>query len=299
MINFHKFGFLDCKRLINYFKDDYSYINQYNPIWMFVNSDYYKFEISFTNEIIYIRYKLPDLGLIYYPPLGNIDHLDLVILDMINDSKEAGYDFKLGPILERDLIKYKHLGIKLYDCMAFETYIYQSFNLSMLPTINRNYKKNCKYFEFFHKDSYIRKIKKEDFPNLIEFISKYKDLKKDTINELLFIPKLNILKKCMEHLYELDIIGYLLEDSENIYGFVLGSVFDNITYVYMLFGLPSEIGAYEEILMGYFRHLATKSKYAALPIHYNDKYDILEYDKLKPLRKEKFYLSFDYDKLNK
>ena len=293
MINFHKFGFLDCKRLINYLNESYSYLCEYSPVWLFVNSDYYKPEISFTNEWCFIRYRIPELGLVYFPPLGNGDHLDMVLLDLEEDSKEAGYEFLLGPVLEKDLIKYKPLGIKLYENEKLNTYIYMSENLSLLSSKIKKFKKPTKYFEIMHKDAYIKKIKKEDFPRLIEFLSKYRESANIDNSDLSFYPKLNILKKCMEHLYELDINGVVIEDSEKIYGFALGSIMDNTCHMYLSFGLEDEIGAYPEVIMGFSKYMAPKAKYIAFYGYNNDNKLKERLEELKPLRVEKHFGTFN------
>ena len=87
MINFHKYSFLDCKKLKRYIENDDYWICQYNPIWIFVWSDYYKPEICFRHDFVFIRFMMPDVGMCYYPPLGKGD-LKQAIEDMEEDAKE-------------------------------------------------------------------------------------------------------------------------------------------------------------------------------------------------------------------
>ena len=104
MINFHKYAFLDCKKLKRYLEDDEYWMCQYNPIWLFVWSDYYKPEISFKQDFCFIRFMMPDVGMCYYPPIGKGD-LKKAYLEIQEDAKENGFDFIIGPVGESKVNK--------------------------------------------------------------------------------------------------------------------------------------------------------------------------------------------------
>ena len=97
MINFHKFGFLDAKKLRDYLLDENYWLCRYNPIWLFVWSDLYKPEIAFTNDFCYIRYLMPEIGMCYYPPIGH-GNIKEGIEELKQDAYDNGLDFNLGPV---------------------------------------------------------------------------------------------------------------------------------------------------------------------------------------------------------
>ena len=69
MINFHKFSFLDVKKLMQVFDEKNYFSTFYDPLWMFVWSDYYKFQIAYQNDFVFIKFMMPKIGMCYYPPL--------------------------------------------------------------------------------------------------------------------------------------------------------------------------------------------------------------------------------------
>ena len=58
MINFHKLGYLDIRKLKAFTDTKNFWLHTYNPNWLFLWSDLYKPEIAFTNEFIFIRSRI-------------------------------------------------------------------------------------------------------------------------------------------------------------------------------------------------------------------------------------------------
>lgn len=288
MINFHKYNFLDCKKLKTYLNEKNINMYEYNPVWLYTEASQYKPEICFSNEYIFIRYVIPNIGRVYYPPIktkgGN---LAMTLLDMESDANEREIEFYLGPVISDELNLYKELSYKLIENDNLSTYI---FNMSELANLNQNkyFKSDIKLFNKNHKDLFLKRVKKENFTEIIEFISTIRD-KQD---ELEFYPKINALKECMDHLYELDLIGVLLMDEQGVYGFAIGSIMDNCFYYHLMFS-TDEVGAFPSLLQALAKYAQSVCRFAALPKH-NGKKDVIElYNKLKPTRIEKYNGNFN------
>ncbi|MCR5112468.1 MAG: hypothetical protein K6A63_00870 [Acholeplasmatales bacterium] len=291
MINFHKYSFLDCKRLRTYLKDSHSFLTEYNPMWLFIWSDIYKPEISFTNEYIFIRYIVPEIGKVYYPPLpvqgGN---LQMTLLEMEDDAKERNIPFYLGPLLDNDLSTYKALSINLKEVEKKNTWILSSDNLANLDK-SRGFKNEIKSFNKEHKNCFLKKTVKEDFPALIEFLSVYRETAKIDKDDFNFFPKLNALKKCMEHLYELDLIGVTLQDENEVYGFAIGSIMDNAFYIHLTFAREDVPGAKATLISGITKYAGAVTRFVSIPAP-SDDFTRDFYEKAGVQRMEKYNATF-------
>ena len=261
MINFHKYSFLDCKKLKRYIENDDYWICQYNPIWIFVWSDYYKPEICFRHDFVFIRFMMPDVGMCYYPPLGKGD-LKQAIEDMEEDAKEKGFDFYLAPVAESLYPYVSKLSDKLYENRNFDTYICSSDALSFFK--EKEYKekrKLCEKFEKQHRDAVYKPIKKEDFGLILEFITDWNQEHSDQYNTPYFYKQLNMIKKCMDHLYELDLFGIILMDEKKVYGVAIASLIGNVATLHVNLSLDSIPGAAEELMQCFARTTSLKARY--------------------------------------
>lgn len=293
MINFHKYAFLDCKKLKRILEKEEYWMCQYNPIWLFVWSDYYKPEISFRQDFIFIRFNMPDVGMCYYPPIGHGD-LKKAYLEMQEDAKENGFDFILAAVEEGRVNQMTKLGEKLYENPNFASYIYSSDRLSFFK--GKEYKekrKNCDKFEKAHPNAVYKPIKKEDFPMVLEFLTTWNEQNKEKYNTPFFYRQLNMIKKCMDHLYELDLFGVLLLDEKQVYGFTIASIVGNVATIHINLSLNEVLGAYEELVECFARTAMLKARY----ISFEDDMGDLEARKLKqsfkPLKIEKYFATFN------
>ncbi len=289
MINFHKFNFLDCKKLKTYLDEKNLYLYEYNPYWIFTNASFYKPEICFSNEYVFIRYNLPEIGKVYYPPIKNQGgNLEMTLLDMIDDANSLEIPFYLGPIPNSEKNRYEALSYKILENENLSTYIFNMSELANL-NLNKNYKSDMKQFNKEHKDLFLKKVKKEDFTQIIEFISKIRD-KED---ELEFYPKINQLKECMDHLYELDLIGVLLLDEKDTYGFAIGSLMDNCFYYHLMFYDKEKKGSLPMLISALAKYAGSFARFAAMPAHHGKKELKELYESLNPLRIENYNGNFN------
>ena len=101
-----------------------------------------------------------------------------------------------------------------------------------------------------------------------------------------------MVKKCIEHLYELDLISLILKDEERIYGFCIGSEMDNVVSLHLLIVDEEVPGAKEELISSFAKLASTKAKYLNLEETLGIKEDIMLKEGYFPLEREKFYATF-------
>ncbi|MBQ3253740.1 MAG: DUF2156 domain-containing protein [Acholeplasmatales bacterium] len=292
MINFHKFGFLDAKKLRDYLLDENYWLCRYNPIWLFVWSDLYKPEIAFTNDFCYIRYLMPEIGMCYYPPIGH-GNIKEGIEELKQDAYDNGLDFNLGPVEEGMVHKIEQLKIKLLKNENYSSYIYLAEDIAFVKkTNNKEVIKLCKEFESKHKSAYIKKIKKEDFPEILEFINNWNLLSIKDIKDTSFYSKLNMIKKCIDHLYELDLLGIILRDEEKVYGVAIGSFIGNMSCLHVNLALPDVLGAQEELVSCFAKTASTVTRFINLEEDLGVKEVKAAKERYKPFKKESFYANF-------
>lgn len=289
MINFHKYSFLDCKRLKGYLENKNAYLEDYNPVWLFIYSDYYKPEISFGNEFIFIRYNIDRVGKVYYPPIKvQGGYLNMTLLEMEESLPNENDVLNLGPILDSDINMYKEFSIKSYENRDLDTYIYSLDKLRKLSTHSKKYKASAKKFIKEHKNLFLKRAKKEDFTAILEFISRIRENE----DELDFYPKLNALKQAMDHLYEFDLVGAILQDEENIYGFIIGDVLDNCFYYHLLFYDKTIEGVLPVLISESAKHAHTMARFASFGKDNGNKIRRELYESLEPIRLEKYNANF-------
>lgn len=292
MINFHKYGFLDCKKLMTRLADTNAFLSYYNPIWLFLWSDVYHPEICFGNEYIFIRVTIPNLGKCYYPPIPVMGgDLAMTIVEMQLETTELGIDFYLGPVLDDSKRKYKNLGISLYPNKYLSNYIYNANDLTFIFPKYKRQKKACEIFKKKNKNLFYKLMKKDDFNRVLEFIARYREERGIDNKDVEFYPKLNMIKKCFEHLYELNLLGMILMTEEKVFGFIIGSVVDNCTYIHVKMA-SSYYGANEELIAGFARYAQSKAKFIAIDCVKNQE-EAKEYELLYPQRIENFNGSFN------
>lgn len=293
MINFHKYSFLDCKKLKRYIENDDYWICQYNPIWLFVWSDYYKPEICFRHDFVFIRFMMPDVGMCYYPPLGKGD-LKQAMKDMEEDANEKGFDFYLAPVAESLYPHVSRLSDKLYENRDFDTYICSSDALSFFK--EKEYKekrKLCEKFEKQHRDAVYKPIKKDDFGLILEFITDWNQEHSDRYNTPYFYKQLNMIKKCMDHLYELDLFGIILMDEKKVYGVAIASLIGNVATLHVNLSLDSIPGAAEELMQCFARTTSLRARYISLEMDSGDLVERKKKSSYKPVKLEKYYATFN------
>lgn len=289
MINFHKYGFLDAKKLLKYVENDNFWICRYNPIWLFIWSDKYKPEIAYDNDYCYIRFLMPDIGMCYYPPLGKTD-ISAGIKLIKKDAFENGFDLNLAPIDER---LYDRLIAQSFDVKSnesFSSYIYNCDDIAFFKK-HRKKKKVLKKFEKMYPGAYYRPIKKDDFPQILEFIENW-HLSNKLIEGYNYYAKLNSIKKLIDHLYEFNLTGIMLVVDDKICGLAVGSIYNNMAYLHLNIYLDNPIGCQEVLISSFAKIAILKARYLNMEEDLNIpelKKELLEY---KPVKIEKLYSTF-------
>lgn len=254
MINFHKFGFLDAKKLYNYTINKDIWIREFNPCWLFIWSDLYKPEIAFFNQYVFIRVYVPQIGICYYPPFGS-GTIEEGLRMILADCKAMGLDYNIFALDDNTNRYLKTMNYKTYLMPSYNDYIYS------IDDVMRKYLKKSQAlkFEKNHKNLFYKKVKKEDFPIILEYVESYHQSHLSELDSNYF-KMLNALKIIMNHLYEFDLLGIILCDEENIYGVAFGSFMNNTAYLELIF-TNSEIGCFEECLIAYLNEALLKAKY--------------------------------------
>ncbi len=292
MINFHKLGYLDLRKLKAFTDSNNFWLHTYNPNWLFLWSDLYKPEISFTNDFIFIRFLMPDIGICYYPPFGK-GNIEKGIAIITEDAKENGYDLYIAPISEEYKFEFMKLGIKIHENEQFNSYIYQAVDLAIYS--NSKYKKKKQAVDEFrrlNKNSFVKMINKDEFPQILEFMNDWNaKIQTDDSNSTYF-STLNMVKQAMEHLYELDLIALEISNGEKIVGILIGSLMNNEGCVHLLITMPDVKGAEEELLASYARMVQATVKYINLESDGGSKKVRKNKESYCPNRQEKFYATF-------
>lgn len=288
MINFHKYGFLDVKRLKRILEGKSYWLCRYNPVWLFIWSDLYKPEIAFDGDLCFIRYLMPEIGICYYPPIGTgntAEGLKKIRLDC----EEHGYELNLAPFSEDMLHSYAALGYELKEIEGFQSYIYACADLAYPKHKKRI--GSLKKFEHEHKNAVYRKIRKEDFPRILEFIEKWNQQDR-TMQGNLYFAGLNSVKHLIEHLYEFDLLSVMLCEEEKIYGIAIASCMDNMVYTHLYMALPDIVGAREFLLLCLSKEAMRYARYLNLEEdrHFPEIRTFLM--NCKPLKLERFYSTF-------
>ncbi len=291
MINFHKYGFLDVKKLRKYIENNHYWICRFNPYWLFVNAHKYRPEIAYDNDFCYIRFNMPDLGICYYPPLGD-GNLIKGLRNIADDCGEKDIPINFAPVPE-DLVKqFEELNFEMLLNDTFPSYIYSTEDLAYMKSQKKSLKR-IKTFESNHRTNELcyRKIKKEDFPNILEFVENWRT-SQTTFDNIEFIEKLNVIKQLIDHLYEFEFKSVLLYDENGIYGLSIASVIDNMAYIHLHIALESEIGAYEMLTMCMAKELSLSARYINFEEDFKKEEVKKQLEEFKPLKKECFYATF-------
>ncbi len=291
MINFHKYGFLDVRKLRKYIENNHYWISRYNPYWLFVNAHKYRPEIAYDNDFCYIRFNMPNVGPCYYPPLGEGNILR-GLRNIADDAGEKEIPLNFAPV-DKEMAKTLtelNFEMKLND--SFESYIYSSFDLAYMKNLKKPLKA-AKTFENNHKENELcyRKIKKEDFPNILEFVENWRT-SQNIFDNVEFIEMLNVIKQLMDHLYEFEFHSIILYDENRIYGISIASIIDNMAYIHLHLALENEPGAYELLTMCMAKELAINVRYINFEEDLGKKELKERFEELKPLAKESFYATF-------
>ena len=153
--------------------------------------------------------------------------------------------------------------------------------------------KASKAFENNHKQNELcyRKIKKEDFPNILEFVENWRQ-SQSTFNNIEFIEMLSVIKQLMDHLYEFEFHSIILYDENKIYGISIASIIDNMAYVHLHLALENEVGAYETLTMCMAKELTVIARYINFEEDLGKKELKERLEELNPLAKESFYATF-------
>ena len=291
MINFHKYGFLDVKKLRKYIENKHYWIARYNPYWLFVNAHKYRPEIAYDNDFCYIRYNMPNVGICYYPPLGD-GNIIKGFRNIADDCGEKEIELNFGPTTEEVAKKLNELNFEMKLNDNFKSYIYSTEDLAFMKNLKKPLK-NIKLFELMHKEKELcyRKIKKEDFPNILEFVENWRTTQ-DIFDNVEFIEKLNVIKQLIDHLYEFEFKSIILYDEEKIYGVSIASLIDNMAFIHLHIALEKEIGAYEELTMCMAKELALHARYINFEEDFNKEKIKNRFEELKPLAEEGFYATF-------
>ena len=288
MINFHKMGFLDINKFNRYLSNSNYWLVDYNPTCLFIWSDYYKTEVAFDNEFAYIRIYVPKVGICYFPPVGTGDYRR-AIFNIEDDAKENGLDLNFTCVDDYNKELLEKLGYNVFESVNDFNYIYSANDLAFFEGKKYKAKRNLvNKFEKLYPNVYYRQIKKEDLPRVIQFVENWRISNNKSLDESYYI-QLSVIKKILEYLYELNIVGVILEDGNEIYGLALGSIYGNMAYEHIELALGEVKGAYQEVLQCFSRIVSLKCRY----INREEDMGIesLRESKLSynPIKLEKFY----------
>ena len=286
MINFHKYGFLDVKRLKKYIENKDIWLCRYNPVWLFIHSDTYKTEIAFVFDFCFIRIFLPSVGMTYLQPLGT--NLEEGMKILLEDARDKGIEFNMAFVDEKLYFKMQELEYNLNLQDNDSSYIFNSSDLAYMNTPNLKKKAKAIHdFEKKHKNCFYKQIKKDSFPQILEFMESYSNENpKLGVN---FYKHLNILKKLMDHLYELDLYGIMLVEDGKVIGVAIGSIYDNIAQIHFT---ASILNSYEMLLSSFSKYVLTRARFISLEEDLNDeniKNKLLEFH---PYKIEKYYSTY-------
>ncbi len=292
MINFHKYGYLDIKKLSQFYVNRSIKLTSYNPIWLFLWSDVYHPEIAFKNNMCYIRINVPGVGITYFPPIGDELNTHDALNEIFDDAKEQGIDFNMGPV--DDTMYYKILGqkINLIELKKYESYTYLNDDIAfMKPSKVKKAKKKYDSFNRHYKNAYFKRMEKEDFNSILEFINTWNMTLNTSSIDSEYYSLLNMLKSSMEHMYELDLIGIILMNDEKIFGYAIGSIFGNTAYIYQLISDDTD-GAKEMLVSSFAKTCGIASRYLELDFNHGDSIDEKFKEELNPIGIEKYYATY-------
>lgn len=292
MINFHKLGYLDVRKLKAYTDTQNFWLHCYNPIWLFLWSDLYKPEICFTNDYIFIRFLMPDIGICYYPPFTTKDFAKGIEI-MRQDAEENGFDFYIAPISEEYKFQFMKMNIKTMENEQFSSYIYNALDLAIYPVSKYKKKKQAvDDFRRLHKASFVKMINKDEFKEILEFLNDWNiKVSTDSVDNS-FFARLNMVKLAMEHLYELDLIAYEISNGEKIVGILFGSLMNNEGCIHDVICMPDVKGAEEELISAFAKSVQSAVKYVNLESDKGIKAIRKNRESYCPNRIEKFYATF-------
>ena len=294
MINFHKYGYLDIKKLAQFFDNKSIKLMSFNPIWLYLWSDIYHPEIAFKGNSCYIRINVENVGLSYFPPLGDEVSMYDAILEIQENAKEDGIDFNMGPVDESYYFKVLNQKINLVECKKLESYTYLCDDIAfMKPSKVKKAKKRYDKFNKLYKNTYLKNIGKEDFTVLLEFINNW-NMTSSNLSDKEYYSMLNVLKASIEHLYELNLIGNILMDDEKIYGYVIGSIFGNTAYIYQVVCDDIE-GLKETLISSFAKTCGIAARYLELDSNGYDSLDLKTKIDLNPFAIEKFYSTYNIE----
>ena len=291
MLNFHKYGFLDQRRLLANVEEAGFWLTSLNPTWLFLWSDLYKPEIAFKNAFTYIRVYIKGEGIIYYPPIGKGD-MRLALYEMKEDAKALGIDFNMMSIDDKLNMTLNSLRCNTLDNRDKFDYIYSAETLAM--TSKKLFKKEIRSIKEFYSnnpDTFSRAIKKEDFPAILEFINNWNTNSHIDYANVDIYTRLNMIKKAMEHLYELSLVGIVLINDSGIMGFMLGSIINNVCYSHAIMALDIE-GCELALIQAFTMLISRSARYISLECDNGNKEVRERFLNLKPLKLEKYYQTF-------
>ncbi len=288
MINFHKYGFLDVKKLQRYTENHNFWLCRYNPIWLFIWKDTFKPEIAYDNEFCFIRYLMPEIGMCYYPPFG--ENLEKGLQIIKQDCIEHGFDMNIAPIDENMLYRMDKLDYDLKENKIFSSYIYILEDLAFFKN-NKIKKQTIKKFEKEHPSAFYKVVKKEDFPAILEFIEQWRQ-SQNVLQDQFYFARLNSIKCLMEHLYEFDLMAIMLQEEEKIYGIAIGSKMENMVYLHLNLALDTVVGAPEELIACFCRNALRYARFLNMEEDMGNKEVKKMLQEYKPYRIEAFYSTF-------
>ena len=155
---------------------------------------------------------------------------------------------------------------------------------------NKALKKIVQENKEIYNNLFFKLVKKEDFPQILMFLNDWYLSESKDPNNVNFYTRLNMVKKCMEHLYELDIFGIIMQNEEKIYGLALGSIFKNTAYLHMVINYDNVDGLNEILTSTFAQAVSGKARYVNIEENINRK----ETGKstVKPIKIEGFYSTF-------
>jgi hypothetical protein len=236
---------------------------------------------------------MPDVGMCYDPPFSKGD-LKKAMKDVEEDARERGFDFYLAPVPDSMVNPISKFSDKHYENRDFDTYICSSDALSFFK--EKEYKekrKLCEKFEKQHRDAVYKPIKKDDFGLILEFITDWNQVHKDQYNTPYFYKQLNMIKKCMDHLYELDLFGIILMDEKKVYGVAIASLVGNVATLYVNLALDSVPGASEDLMQCFARTTSLRARYISLEMDSGNEEERKKKSSYKPFKLEKYFSTFN------
>lgn len=247
MLEFKKINIKDISKIYLYTKKLESYFCEHNFVDIFIWKDYYKTEISFDENFLYIRIRVNN-EYIYLFPIGNGN-----ILNAINKIEKI-VKFCKYKIISINTKQKKLLNEKMPNKFLYlesrnnYDYIYLSNDLITLNGKKFHSKRNfVNRFKKIHDTKWSHEaINEQNKDLIIEFFDKWCFINKVNLNE--FSGEKHALLLAINNFNDLKLKGEILYLNNEVIAFSIGNQFNNNMFVIQFEKANSNIiGSYQMI----------------------------------------------------